>query len=106
MAGYCKSCKHPAHPTVDCPQCGCVRYKDRAKAREERSRLWIANVEFLTTKKGWVKAPEVRVRALGATGAAMKAVREAKQLALTSRMRVAQVKITLTPVARSKQRVE
>src|SRR5687767_12095335 len=98
MAGYCKSCKHPAHLKIDCPTCGCVRYKDRTADRDRRSRIWIANVEYLTTRKGWVKAPEVRVLALGVGGAAMRALREARVLTLRPGQRVAQTRILLTPI--------
>jgi hypothetical protein len=60
----------------------------------EALRIWIANVEFFVPNR-CVKAPEVRVRGMGHGGAATKAVREAKALALQRRARVAQMKLTL-----------
>ena len=99
----CKNCGHSADAHApDCAVCGCIRLQlpDKA-AREARLRTWIANAEFFVRNR-WVKAPEVRVKAMGHGGAAMKAVREAKALALPPRTRVAQVKLTLVPVPKSR----
>jgi hypothetical protein len=57
-------------------------------------------VEFFVKNRWLVK--EVRVKAVGHSGAAMKAVREAKALALKPRTRVAQVRLTLVPVPKSR----
>jgi hypothetical protein len=105
----CKSCGHSAdahtksatNPLGDCVVCGCCRLKlpDPA-AREARLRDWIATVEFFVRNR-WIKS-EVRVKALGQGGAVMRAVREGKQLALKPRTRVAQVRVTLTPVPKRK----
>ena len=101
----CRNCGHhrDAHdPTNgECIQCGCIRLQLRdPKAREARLRTWIAKAEFFV-KNRWV-VQEVRVKAMGHVGAAMKAVREAKRLALKPRTRVAQVRITITPVPQRK----
>ena len=99
----CKHCGHSAdaHHPSECVVCGCVKLQVRdPKAREARLRLWLATVEFFV-KNRWL-AQEVRVKAMGHVGAAMKAVREAKPLALKPRTRVAQVRITLTPVPQRK----
>src|SRR5689334_1346850 len=101
----CKACGHhrDAHDpkTGECIQCGCVRLevRDRA-ARETRLRTWITKVEFFV-KNRWI-VQEVRVKAMGRGGAAMRAVREAKTLALKPRTRVAQVRITITAVPKSR----
>ncbi len=95
MHGHCFSCKHPRHEG-DCPRCGCTRYRDR----RQRHRTWIASVELFVRNR-WV-GKEVRVRALGHAGAAMRAIQEAKPLALKPGTRVAQVRITLTPVPQPK----
>ena len=100
----CSSCGHhqDAHdPTTgDCIQCGCIRLTlpDKA-AREARLRTWIVNAEFFV-KNRWI-AKEVRVKAMGHGGAAMKGVREAKRLALKPRTRVQQIRITLIAVPKS-----
>jgi hypothetical protein len=91
MHGYCFSCKHKRHEG-DCTVCGCTRYKDR----RQRLRTWVVNVEFLVRNR-WV-GKDVRVKAVGQAGAAQRAVQEAKALALKPRTRVAQVRLTLTPV--------
>ena len=101
----CKSCSHhrDAHDpnTGDCIQCGCIRFEQRDRAvREARLRTWVAKAEFFV-KNRWI-VQEVRVKAMGHGGAAMRTVREAKVLALKPRTRVAQVRITLTPVPRRK----
>jgi hypothetical protein len=102
----CRACGHhrDAHDpkTGECIQCGCIRLQLRDKAaREARLRTWIVNAEFFVRNR-WVKAPELRVRAMGHGGAAMKAMREAKALALKPRTRVAQVRLTLVPVPKSR----
>ena len=100
----CKHCGHSAdaHVKGECAACGCIRLQLRDKAaRETRLRTWIACAEFFV-KNRWVKAPEVRVKAMGHSGAAMKAVREARALALKPRTRVAQVRLTLVPVPKSR----
>jgi hypothetical protein len=95
----CRHCYHPAH-RADCgvDDCGCVKYVplDLA-AKAAKQALWIGQVSFLL-KNGWTRRCEVRVRAHGHSGAAMKAVRDAKRLAVTSRARVDQVKLTLIRV--------
>ena len=96
MHGHCFSCKHARHEG-DCPLCGCTRYKDR----RQRQRTWIASVEFWVRNR-WV-GKEVRVKAQGHAGAAMRAIREAKPLTLKSQTRVAQVRITLTPVPQRRE---
>jgi hypothetical protein len=108
--GRCKSCGHSAdahtksvtNPMGDCVACGCTRFKPRDQAaREARLRAWIANVEFFVRNR-WI-AKEVRVKAMGRGGAAMRAVREAKQLALRPRQRVQSVRITLVAVPQSRK---
>lgn len=103
----CMDCGHsqdthtpsPTNPHGDCLVCGCSRLRlpDPA-AREARQREWLATCEFLTVKRGWVKAPEQRVKAMGHAGALMKAVREAKRATLAPHTRVAQVRVTITPI--------
>jgi hypothetical protein len=68
--------------------------------REARLRTWVVEVAFFVENR-WI-AREVRAKAMGHAGAAMKAVREAKPLALRPRQRVAQVKMMLTPVPQRK----
>src|SRR5689334_3486215 len=97
--GYCASCKHPKHEG-DCERCGCTRYRDRREIVEARQRLWVVSAEFFVRNR-WI-AREVKVRAIGQGGAAMKGLREAKQLVLKPRTRIAQVRLTLTPVPRRK----
>jgi hypothetical protein len=81
--------------------CGCVKLEMRdPKARMVRLRTWIATVEFFV-KNRWV-GTEVRVRAMGYGGAAMRAVKEGKRLVLRPRQRVQQVRITITPVPKSR----
>jgi hypothetical protein len=101
----CSACSHhrDAHDprTGECIQCGCIRLQVRDRTpREARLRTWLARAEFFV-KNRWV-VQEVRVKAMGHAGAAMKAVREAKALALKPRTRVAQVRLTLTPVPKVK----
>ena len=95
----CRHCGHSAdaHVNNECAACGCVKLevRDRA-AREARLRTWIGKVE-LFVKNRWI-VKEVRMKAMGHGGAAMKAVREAKALALKPRARIAQVRLTLVPV--------
>lgn len=107
----CQNCGHSAdahtksinNPHGDCVSCGCARLRLRdAAAREARLRDWVATCEFFTTKRGWVKAPDVRVKAMGHGGALLRAVREGKRLVLKPRQRVAQVRVTLTPVPKRK----
>jgi hypothetical protein len=81
-----------------------LEVRDRS-AKEARLRTWIGIVEFFVRNR-WIKAPEVRVRAMGHGGAAMRAVREAKPLALKPRTRVLQLRITLVPVPRSRRKRE
>ncbi len=100
----CKHCGHSADahvPEQGCVACGCIRLEVRdPKAHEKRLRAWLAKAEFFV-KNRWL-VQEVRVKAMGHSGAAMKAVREAKALALKPRTRVAQVRLTLTPVPQRK----
>ena len=101
----CTACGHhsDAHDpnTGDCIQCGCIHLTLPNKgAREARLRTWIVNVEFFV-KNGWIRK-EVRVKAMGHGGAALRAVREAKALALKPRTRVQQIRLTLIPVPKSK----
>jgi hypothetical protein len=77
----CRDCSHPgdAHVNGECVVCGCVKFVGRdPKARETRHRIWVAKVEFFV-KNRWI-SKEVRVRAMGHVGAAMKAVKEASNL--------------------------
>lgn len=53
-------------------------------------------------KNRWI-TKEVRVKAMGQSGAAAEGLREAKQLALRPRQRVQQVKLTLIPVPQSRK---
>jgi hypothetical protein len=105
----CRGCGHsgdahtksPANPLGDCVVCGCMRFKVRApQAREARLRTWVVSAQFFV-KNRWIAA-EVRVKAMGHAGAAMKAVREAKRLALKPGSRVSQVRVTLIPVPRQR----
>jgi hypothetical protein len=102
----CKHCGHhkDAHPACrDCVQCGCVRFAGRdPAARQARLRTFVAVVEFFV-KNRWIRQ-EVRVRALGHAGAALRSVQSAKSMALTRGTRVLQVKVTMTPVPRSRSR--
>jgi hypothetical protein len=99
----CRHCGHSAdaHHTGECVVCGCVKLEIRdPKVREATLRTWVAEVEFLVRNR-WI-AKESRVKAMGHVGAAMKAVREAKRLAVRPQTRVAQVRLTLTPVPQPK----
>ena len=95
---YCKNCGHPAH-RADCgvDDCGCVKYEPRPR-REVRQRTWIVFVEFFE-KNRWKPAVEVRVKAQGIGGAAMKAVRQVKH-ERESKRRVLQTRIVVVPVAK------
>jgi len=95
---YCKNCGHPAH-RADCgvDDCGCVKYEPR-ELREDRQRTWIVKVAFFE-KNRWTPDKEVRVRAQGNGGAAMKAVRQVKH-ERESKRRVLQTRITVVPVGR------
>jgi hypothetical protein len=68
---------------------------------EARLRTWIVEAMFFV-KNRWI-TQEVRVKAMGRGGAAMRGLREAKQLALKPRTRVQQIKLTLTPVPQSRK---
>jgi hypothetical protein len=95
---YCKNCGHPAH-CGDCgvDDCGCVRYEARPN-RQDRQRTWVVRVAFFE-KNRWLPDREVKVRAQGIGGAAMKAVRQAKH-DRQSKRRVMQTRITVLPVGR------
>jgi hypothetical protein len=90
---YCKNCGHPAHRA----DCGCVKYEPRER-REDRQRTWIVKVAFFE-KNRWTRDQEVRVKAQGIGGAAMKAVRQVKH-ERESKRRVLQTRITVLPVGR------
>jgi hypothetical protein len=96
---YCKTCGHPAH-RADCgvDDCGCVHYEPRPN-REDRQRMWIVTIAFFEFNK-WTADKEVRVRAQGIGGAAMKGVRQAKH-ERTSKRHVLQTRITVIPVPKS-----
>jgi hypothetical protein len=102
----CKHCRHhkDAHPASrDCVQCGCVRFAGRDPAtREARLRTFVGVVEFFV-RNHWIRQ-EVRVRAQGHGGAVLHAVQSAKRMALKRGTRVLQVKVTMTPVPRSRTR--
>ena len=93
---YCKSCGHPAH-RADCgvDDCGCVRYEARPN-REERQRSWVVGIEFFE-KNRWMPRVDVKVKAQGIGGAAMKGVRQAKH-ERQSKRRVLQTRITVVHV--------
>jgi hypothetical protein len=94
---YCKNCGHPAH-RADCgvDDCGCVKYVPRPKRDAARLRTWVITASFFVRNR-WVDA-EVKVKAAGVAGAAMKGLREAKETVLQPRTRVEQTKITIVPV--------
>jgi hypothetical protein len=96
---YCRPCGHPAH-RADCgvDDCGCVHYEPRPN-REDRQRTWIVTIAFFEFNK-WTADKELRVKAQGIGGAAMKAVRQAKHERESSR-RVLQTRITVVPVPHS-----
>jgi hypothetical protein len=96
---YCKNCGHPAH-RADCGVdfCGCVRYEARPN-REDRHRTWLVKVAFFVLNK-WTPDVEIKVRALGIGGAAMKAIRPPKH-ERPSKRRVLQTRITVVPLPRS-----
>jgi hypothetical protein len=93
---YCKTCGHPAH-RADCgvDDCGCVKYEPRPN-REDRQRTWVVRVAFFEFNK-WTPDKEVKVKAQGIGGAAMKAVRLVKH-ERTSKRRVLQTRITVVHV--------
>ena len=95
---YCKNCGHSEH-RADCgvDDCGCVKYEPRER-REERQRTWIVKVSFFE-KNRWTSDKEVRVKAQGIGGAAMKAVRQVKH-ERESKRRVLQTRIVVMPVGR------
>jgi hypothetical protein len=95
--GYCASCKHNAHPGHDCAECGCTRYKDRRIASETRQRVWTVQADFFVRNR-WIRSSDIRVKAMAVAGASLKALREAKRVTLKPRTRVAQTRLTLTPV--------
>jgi hypothetical protein len=101
----CKHCRHGRHEG-DCQfeGCGCVKFEavDVAR-REERKRLWVVTVSFLT-RRGWSPEQQVRVRAGAFTGAAMRGIREARRCALPPKTRIAQARLTVLPVARTGRR--
>jgi len=95
----CRDCHHPAHQG-DCAFCGCARYVPvDLEAREKRKRLWIVEVSFLV-RRGWTDTFELRVRALGLTGAVAKGVREARRTHLPRGTRVQQVRVGAIAVPR------
>src|SRR5947209_12758735 len=96
---YCKNCGHTAH-RADCgvDDCGCIRYEARPN-REERQRTWIVGIAFFE-KNRWMPAIEVKVKAQGIGGAAMKAVRQVKH-ERESTTRILQTRITIVPVPRT-----
>ena len=95
---YCRTCKHPAH-RGDCgvDDCGCVHCEARPD-REDRQRTWLVYVEFFE-KNRWMPPVDVRVKAQGIGGAAMKAVRQVKH-ERTSRRRVLQTRLMVVPVSK------
>jgi len=68
---------------------------------EARLRTWIVEAMFFV-KNRWV-TQVVKVKTMGQGGAAMRGLREAKQLALKPRTRVQQIKLTFTPVPQSRK---
>jgi hypothetical protein len=78
--------------------CGCVRFEAKPK-REDRSRAWIVTVGVFECNR-WLPNVEVRVRAQGIGGAAMKAIRQVKHERVSKR-RIRQTRITVVPVERS-----
>ena len=97
---YCRNCGHPAH-RGDCgvDDCGCVHYEARPN-RDDRQRTWLVSVEFLE-KNRWMPPVEVRVKAQGIGGAAMKAVGHAKH-ERTSRRRALQTRLVVVPVPKGR----
>ena len=99
---FCRHCGHSAH-RADCglDDCGCVKYEPRDRAaREARKRTWLVDVRFFV-KNRWLDAPQQRVKAAGRGGAAMLGIRAATLQRLRPRLRVAQVRLTITPVTRT-----
>jgi len=100
---YCKTCGHPAH-RGDCgvDDCGCVRYEAR-RDREDRQRTWLVSVEFFE-KNRWMPAFEVKVKAQGTGGAAMKAVRLVKH-GRESKRHILQTRLVVVPVPKGRMHV-
>lgn len=96
----CTHCRHAdyAHIAGECVACGCVHFEAKPK-REDRSRAWIVTVGFFEFNR-WLPNVEVRVRAHGIGGAAMKAIRQVKH-ERASKRRILQTRITVVPVGRS-----
>ena len=97
----CRFCYHGPHQG-DCTtdNCGCVRYEPiDVAARLARQRTWLVRVSFLA-RQGWTPEREVRVKAAGLAGAAMKGVRAARKEALKRGARVGQCRVCIIPVAR------
>ena len=97
---YCRNCGHPAH-RGDCgvDDCGCVHYEAR-RNREDRQRTGLVSVEFFE-KNRWMPSVDVKVRAQGIGGAAMKAVRQVKH-ERTSRRRVLQTRLVVVAVPKGR----
>ena len=74
-----------------------MKYEPRER-REDRQRTWIVKVAFFE-KNRWTPDKEVRVKAQGIGGAAMKAVRQVKHERERKR-RVLQTRITVVPIGR------
>ena len=93
----CRHCHHPQHAD-DCTICGCVRYEPIDLARKEaRKRLWLVEATFLV-RRGWTKPTEVRVKALGLSGAVMHGTREARRATMKPGTRVQQLRLTVVAV--------
>jgi hypothetical protein len=98
----CRHCHHTedVHNIQGTGECGCGCVKlvpvDRA-AREARKRTWLVEVRMFV-KNRWIESGTLRVKAMGASGAAALALREAKAKCLKPRTRVAQFTMTITPV--------
>lgn len=97
---YCRNCGHPAH-RADCgvDDCGCVHYEARPN-RDDRQRTWLVSVEFFE-KNRWMPAVDVKVKAHGAGGAAMKALRQVKHERQSTR-RILQTRIVVVPVPKGR----
>ena len=97
---YCRNCGHPAH-RGDCgvDDCGCVHYEARPNG-EDRQRTWLVSVEFFE-KNRRMPPVDVKVKAQGIGGAAMKAVRHAKH-ERRSRRRALQTRLVVVPVPKGR----
>ena len=97
---YCRNCAHPAH-RADCgvDDCGCVHYEARPN-RDDRQRTWLVSVE-LFEKNRWMPAVDVKVKAHGAGGAAMKALRQVKH-ERQSKRRILQTRLVVVPVPKGR----